>query len=130
MDLLIKFIAVLIAMLLGHPLLFWVTERLRDIRNKDKEENEKPEIKKDGSGKITFILGLLERGLTATIWFWGRYEFIGFWFAGKVIGNWDRRKDSDQGAFGGYLIATTISILFAVSVAIFAEWLTEIIKIN
>lgn len=126
MELLVKIIAVVAAMVIGHPIMYWVTEVLRDIRNRDKKEADKKEEKMPGSRKITTILGYLERGIIVVIWFWGRYEFIGFWFAGKVIGNWDRREGEDQGAFSGYLIATTVSILLAIVVAISAE---QVIKL-
>ena len=128
MEFLIKTIAVILAMVIGHPIMFWLTEVLRGLRNEDKLEGEKPETKKSGSKKISVILGYIERGLVATIWFWGHYEFIGFWFAGKVIGNWDRRDDKDRGAFGSYLIATVVSISLAVIISISAEQIIKLIS--
>ena len=112
----IKIIAILAAILIGWPLTEFLAKKLRELRNEPKSEV---------GERIAKWLGFFERAIIVLIWFWGQYQFIGFWFAGKIIGNWNRRDKNDEGAFSSYLLTTGISILCAVAVAATTEYFLD-----
>lgn len=150
MDDLIKFIAVLVAMLIGHPIVAWLTGELRQLRREtldkkieelknkadkglkdlEKIEDLSKSLEKNEKGKagkiIGGLVGLFERFIiTITFLYWQNSFLIviAIWVGARVIGRWDRRDENDEGAFGSFLLGTGVSILFALAIAMLAKWI-------
>lgn len=86
------------------------------------------------------IIGIIERIFYMFSWLAIKPEFIGFWLALKVAGQWKRwEKDSETGlsetglkkkipgraVFNVFLIGNGLSILFGIMGALIVQWLSE-----
>jgi hypothetical protein len=116
----------------GGHVFIWILMRTLWKSLGDTITNEGNKPYREQHKQFPMMLGILERGLYAASWQFGKPEFIAVWLALKVAGQWkawgeDREVRnsivSGRAVFNVFLIGNGLSIGYGVVGALMVDWL-------